>query len=347
MLKMKWAGVAIMMVAWGVTSAAVRGEIMRVTVQPVSDLKAEGAVWNLASASPAGTEFDIIIAQDDSLWRAWLPDTRFDYLTEGDTLVLTCEETRRFKVVFTPASPEIIRGRQQGVCVSSLTGHGRIYQSEYLIVEGESAVAMPERVTLIGFTGDTITGARLDRAVRTLRWTISRDSSAVVPGPDDPGPVWTTRIERLRLTAPGEEFPRAMKKVVTTSCDGGEEAVDSTSWVMTTPPDMARVDTPTPPDKSHPGNLTLPLPGSAPAVSLSVDDDAITVVPAVAAPGTPGFSGNLRVAVNDITGRSFMDCNIPADAQSTVSTAGLPRGEYLIQVLDGATPVAVMKYIKD
>ncbi|MDE5607936.1 MAG: hypothetical protein K2I64_03275 [Muribaculaceae bacterium] len=326
-------------------AAGVVSSAREVTVQPVADLSAaKGAPWDLSRFEPVGSEIDLRIAGGDSLTSVWLPDTRFDFVMSGDTAALACEETRVFRVVFTPASVE---SNASGEALSEpFTARGRMYQSEYISAAGASSVMPAERVTIISFSGDTIAGARLDRSSRTMRWCLSPDSTLTVSSLPD-SMVMTTRIDRLRLTAPGESFPRAMKKVVTTSWLGQTVSADSSAWVLTSPvasPSRTRRHeihgTPQPD-----GGDGLPFPGGdRPAVTVTTSPDGITVIPSC--DSATAASGQLRVAVNDIVGRSYIDIYISAADQSEVDTSSLPRGEYLIQVLSGDTPVAAIKYIR-
>ena len=310
-----------------------------VTVQPVADVSHHGAVWDLTCFEPAGKELDLRISESDSLASVWLPDTRFDFLTESDTIALLCEETRVFRVVFSPASPE---WSAAGDALSApFTARGRMYQSEYISAVGSVSLSAPVRVTLRGISGDTISGARLDRTSRTMRWSVSSDSTSTVTGQPDTS-VYVTRIDRLRLTAPGESFPRAMKKVVTTSCGGETIRADSTAWIMTTPvaavPRTRSLDVTASPDT----DAILPGPGGGlPSVTVTAGPDVITVTPSLS-----HSAAGLRVAVNDIAGRSYIDTHVPGDTRSGVDISMLPRGEYLIQVLSGDTPVAAIKYVK-
>lgn len=325
-------------------AAGVASPAREVTVQPVADLSAaQGAAWDLSRLEPVGSEIDLLIAEGDSLTSVWLPDTRFDFVVSGDTAALACEETRVYRVAFFPASVE---SNASGEALSAaFTARGRMYQSEYISAVGASSVMTAERVTLIPFSGDTIAGARLDRSTRTMRWSLSPDSTLSVSSLPD-SMVMTTRIDRLRLTAPGELFPRAMKKVVTTSWLGQVVSADSSAWVLTTPvaaPSRTRRHYTQDTLQPDGGDLP-PYPGGLPSITVTTSPDGITVIPR--ADSAPATAGQLRVAINDITGRSYIDTYVSGAGQSEIDTSSLPRGEYLIQVLSDGSPVAAIKYIK-
>ncbi|MDE6802999.1 MAG: hypothetical protein K2J06_09580 [Muribaculaceae bacterium] len=325
-----------------VISAAGGLSARELTVQPVANLSAaKGAPWDLSRFEPVGAEIELRIAEGDSLTSVWLPDTRFDFVMSGDTVALACEETRVFRVNFESPSPEWSASGQ--AMSSPLRARGRMYQSEFISAMGGVSVMPSERVSIISFSGDTISGACLDRSSRTMRWCLSSDSTLMVSSLPD-SMVMTTRIDRLRLTAPGETFPRAMKKVMTTTWLGQVVEADSSAWILTTPvapPQRARRYDYQQPDSGEGG---LSSTGSLPSVTLTAGPDGITISPS-ADSATTG-AGQLRVAVNDILGRSYIDIYVPASDQSEVDTSALPRGEYLIQIWSGDQPVTATKYIK-
>ncbi|MDE7385764.1 MAG: hypothetical protein K2N28_01350 [Muribaculaceae bacterium] len=329
MNKIAFIAVAVV-AAW--TGAAAR---TMYSVQPVADVELSGRVWNLTECEPVGAEFEYRVDEGDTA-RVWSPDKRFDFTHRGDSVMQTCAETRAYRALF---SPGVVRQRGDGGGAAAFAVKGRVYQSGYIAGEGLAVADVPSRGTAIVNGGDTI-GAWLHHDVVTISWTLTGDSLTAIGSVPD-SLTMTTVIESYRVTGDGEPFPRALKRVERQMAGGRVVACDSSAWVLSYTPGIEaeranRAARSRRPGGHDNGPTDLNPDGSTPDIRVITGRDGVTVSSAA--------DLDAKVVITDMIGRMYYEADIslsPGGAQ--VSTDGLPRGEYLLQVIpaDGTPTVAV------
>lgn len=331
-MKHIWLGLLIGAAAW--TGAAAR---TMYSVQPVADVELSGRVWNLTECEPVGAEFDYRVDEGDTV-RVWSPDKRFDFTSRGDSVMQTCAETRAYRALF---SPGVIRQMGVGGCTSAFSIKGRVYQSGYIAGEGLAVVDEPARGTVIVTGGDTIDGAWLHHDVVTMRWTMTGDSLTTIGSVPD-SLTMTTVIESYRVMGDGEPFPRALKRVERQMADGRVVACDSSAWVLSYTPSIetkrASKSLSNMRQGGHDNGTYAPdIDSSTTDIKINVGTDGVTV--------SSADDLEAKVVITDVIGRMYYEADIklsPAGAQ--VATDGLPRGEYLLQVISAnGTPTVAVK----
>lgn len=306
-------------------------------VQPVTDVPTVGLVWNMTHLEPIGPEVDYRV-DTGATDRVWSPSKRFDFMTaEGDSVLQTCAETRAYRAVF---SPGILRGLPDGSGGSGEFGlRGRIHQSHFVVGEGFSTVMPAVKGMLVGMSGDSIKEATMIHDIVTIRWCVTTDSLADLRLMPD-SLICTTTIDSHRIMVPYMPFPHAYKRVDETTHDGRTMSRDSMAWVMTGSPstEMERVRRnllPGSDDRNRSAQGNEPDDMTA-TIDISITGEEIVIR------GNGDTTAN--VVITDVLGREYYQGE--AVQRSRISTATLPRGEYLIQVIPSAGRTVARKFVK-
>ena len=152
----------------------------------------------------------------------------------------------------------------------------------------------------------------------------------------------TTVIESYRVMGDGEPFPRALKRVERQMADGRVVACDSSAWVLSYTPSIetkrASKSLSNMRQGGHDNGTYAPdIDSSTTDIKINVGTDGVTV--------SSADDLEAKVVITDVIGRMYYEADIklsPAGAQ--VATDGLPRGEYLLQVISAnGTPTVAVK----
>lgn len=314
------------------------------TVQPVADITTAGRVWDLTQCEPVGDEYDYTVDAGSARTRVWSPVKRFDFfMTPGDTVWQTCAETRAYRTLFTPGILNRLPDAATGS--SAFTFKGRIYQSEFVIGDGVATVHAPVKGVTMSWPADTIGGVALHHNVCTMRWTVSSDSLLQFSAVAD-SLIFTTTVDTYCWMAPGEQFPRAFKRVDRVSNGGEVVGCDSAAWVLTLTPSMVtdrarRALLPGGDNRDNDGRPIPGMPGGCP-VTVNVDADCVTIATTLDA----GMGAT--VVITDVLGRLYHESAMAlTPAGVSLPMGGWPRGEYLLQVIpDDGSDVIVNKFAK-
>ena len=309
-------------------------------VLPVADIPVDGRVWDLSHVEPVGTEVDYRIDTGTPV-RVWSKVKRFDFITtQGDTVLQTCSETRSYRAEYTPG---ILRELPDGASGSEpFNFRGRIHQSSFVTGSGTATVAPIMNGTLITASGDTIHGASLHHDIVTMRWIVATDSVARIGVMPD-SVMLTTVINSYRIMAPQMPFPYAMKRVDQTFAGDRIVSRDSMAWSLSesSADKVERISRKPMHDDARrdimPSGEEIDDINSL--ISINIDGCNISV----------SSHGNVqaRIVITDMIGRTYHDESARlSQAGSTLSTATLPRGEYLIQVIPTSGPAAAAKFAR-
>ncbi len=285
-------------------------------------------LWDFSGAAYSGKEITVRLKNwGDTVISAILPGVRHDFHISGDTVFITCSESRFTRINYHGAIEHTLSGstisRQFGVS-------GRAFSCDSLYGYGRCIAGAVGRGTLVMHMGDTIADVVLHRTI--LHYNVATDRTHA----DNDSLVTKRTVTRYSWISPGSVFPLATASVTHDTI--GEKAISPVSLcLMSAPsfqPDSKSSASRSAGGQNDNGTASNKAYDLFRHITVNQTDKNVDVTVTVAR------ECDVAIMLCDLYGRVFAlrrSVNARSDmaANHVFDGSGLPPGEYIITITAG------------